>query len=96
MADYDKAKESLVLTIRQLKRLNPSVAASLREGMEETLTLHKLEIAGLLRKTLSTTNPIESCFSIKRTITGRSKYGSVLGISSALKGREEVQAHTWL
>jgi putative transposase len=73
MADYDKAKESLDLTVRYLERLNPSAAASLREGIEETLTVHKLGVTGLLRKTLSTTNPIESCFSITRTITGRVK-----------------------
>lgn len=73
MADYDKAKESLDLTVRYLERLNPSAAASLREGLEETLTVHKLEVTGLLKKTLSTTNPIESCFSVTRTITGRVK-----------------------
>lgn len=73
IADYDKAKASLDLTIRHLERLNPSAAASLREGLEETLTLHKLGVSGLLRKTLSTTNPIESCFSIIRMITGRVK-----------------------
>ncbi len=73
MVDYDKAKESLDLTIRHLERLNPSAASSLREGLEETLTVHRLGITGLLRKTLKTTNPIESCFSITRTITGRVK-----------------------
>lgn len=73
MADYDKAKESLDLTVRYLERLNPSAAASLREGLEETLTLHKFGVTGLLRKTLSTTNPIESCFSVTRTITERVK-----------------------
>ncbi|GAB4536930.1 MAG: hypothetical protein Fur0020_05290 [Thermodesulfovibrionia bacterium] len=73
MAEYDKAKESLNLTVKYLERLNPSAAASLREGLEETLTLHKLGVTGLLRKTLSTTNPIESCFSVIRTITGRVK-----------------------
>ncbi len=73
MMDYDKAKASLDLTVKYLERLNPSAAASLREGLEETLTVHKLGIAGLLRKTLSTTNPIESCFSVTRTITGRVK-----------------------
>ena len=73
MTDYDKAKKSLDLTVRYLERLNPSAAASLREGLEETLTLHKLGVTGLLRKTLSTTNPIESCFSVTRTITGRVK-----------------------
>jgi transposase-like protein len=59
--------------VRYLEKLNPSAAASLREGLEETLTVHKLEVAGLLRKTLQTTNPIESCFSVSRTITGRVK-----------------------
>ena len=73
MADYAKAKESLDLTVKYLERLNPSAAASLREGLEETLTVHKLGIMGLLRKTLSTTNPIESCFSVTRTVTGRVK-----------------------
>ena len=73
MADYDDAKKSLELTVRYLEKLNPSAAASLREGLEETLTVHKLGVAGLLRKTLQTTNPIESCFSVSRTITGRVK-----------------------
>jgi putative transposase len=73
MADYDDAKKSLELTVRYLEKLNPSAAASLREGLEETLTVHKLEVAGLLRKTLQTTNPIESCFSVSRTITSRVK-----------------------
>jgi putative transposase len=73
MADYDAAKKSLELTVKYLEKLNPSAAASLREGLEETLTIHRLGITGLLRKTLQTTNPIESCFSVARTITGRVK-----------------------
>ena len=73
MAEYDKAKDSLDLTVKYLERLNPSAAASLREGLEETLTMHKLGVTWLLRKTLSTTNPIESCFSVTRTVTGRVK-----------------------
>lgn len=74
MADYDKVKASLELTGKYLEKLNPSAAASLREWLEETLTVHKLGVIGLLKKTLSsTTNPIESCFSVIRTITGRVK-----------------------
>lgn len=73
MADYDAAKKSLELTVKYLEKLNPSAAASLKEGMEETLTVKKLGVTGLLRKTLQTTNPIESCFSVTRTITGRVK-----------------------
>lgn len=73
MADYDAAKKSLEFTVKYLEKLNPSAAASLKEGLEETLTVNKLGVTGLLRKTLQTTNPIESCFSVTRTITGRVK-----------------------
>ncbi|MGO9613212.1 MAG: IS256 family transposase [Dissulfurispiraceae bacterium] len=73
MAAYDDARKSLELTVKYLENLNPSAAASLKEGLEETLTIHKLGVTGLLIKTLSTTNPIESCFSVTRTITGRVK-----------------------
>ena len=73
MSDYDDARKSLELTVKYLEKLNPSAAASLKEGLEETLTIHKLGVTGLLRKTLQTTNPIESCFSVTRTITGRVK-----------------------
>jgi len=71
--DYEKAKKSLNTTIAYLDRINPSAASSLREGMEELLTVHKLRIPQTLRKTLCTTNPIESCFSVTRHITDRVK-----------------------
>jgi transposase-like protein len=73
MADYNEARKSLDLTIRYLETLNPDAASSLKEGLEETLTVHRLGITGLLRKTLATTNPIESCFSGVRSTTGRVK-----------------------
>jgi putative transposase len=73
MTDYDAAKKSLELTVKYLERLNPSAASSLKEGLEETLTVHRFGVTGLLRKTLQTTNPIESCFSVSRTVTGRVK-----------------------
>ena len=73
MASYENARKSLELTVKYLEKLNPSAAGSLKEGLDETLTIHKLGVTGLLIKTLSTTNPIESCFSVTRTITGRVK-----------------------
>ena len=42
MADYSDAKRALGLLHRELMDLNPSAARSLEEGMEETLTVHKL------------------------------------------------------
>ncbi len=77
MSDYDDAWESLDLTVRYLEKINHDAAESLKERLEETLTIHKLGITGLLRKSLATTNPLESCFSGVRTSTGRSKGGGV-------------------
>ena len=44
--------------------LNPSAARSLGEGLEETLTVHRLHLPMQLRKTMASTNVIESAFSI--------------------------------
>jgi hypothetical protein len=51
-----------------LQQVNPSAARSLEEGLEETLTLHRLGVPAELRTTLRTTNPIESAFSRVRTV----------------------------
>ena len=52
-------------------RINPDAAASLREGLEETLTVVRLGVPGALRRTLATTNPIESALSVTRRVTAR-------------------------
>jgi putative transposase len=62
-AVYSKNRERLLKIFRQLERINPSAAQSLEEGLEETLTVHRLGIGAVLRRKLATTNPIESCLS---------------------------------
>src|SRR6266581_1872397 len=64
LEDYHAAKQALNLLHRELADLNPSAARSLGEGMEETLTVHRLHLQMQLRKTLASTNVIESAFSI--------------------------------
>jgi putative transposase len=64
MEDYVAAKQALDSLHRELMDLNPSAARSLGEGMEETLTVHRLHVPVQLRKTLASTNVIESAFSI--------------------------------
>jgi transposase-like protein len=64
LEDYAAAKQALNLLHRELMDLNPSAARSLGEGMEETLTVHRLHVPAQLRKTLASTNVIESAFSI--------------------------------
>jgi putative transposase len=63
MTGYAEAKAELDKIFRQLERVNPSAARSLEEGLEETLTVHRLGVGELLRRSLATTNPIESCLS---------------------------------
>jgi transposase-like protein len=64
MEDYAAAKQALSVLHRELMDLNPSAARSLGEGMEETLTVHRLRLPMQLRKTMASTNVIESAFSI--------------------------------
>ena len=64
LEDHAAAKQALNTLHRELMDLNPSAARSLGEGMEETLTVHRLRVPMQLRKTLASTNVIESAFSI--------------------------------
>ena len=60
---HDDARKELDSIIRELDRLNESAANSLREGLEETLTVHQLKLPDVLRKHFFSTNLIESAFS---------------------------------
>lgn len=72
--DYKSAKTRLDAVAKRIEYKYPSAAESIREGLEETLTLHRLGIPGLLRVSLSNTNPIESALSTARKTTGRVKH----------------------
>ena len=58
--EHAVALERLRALAAELERSHPGAAASLREGLEETLTLQRLEIRGSLKQTLASTNPCES------------------------------------
>jgi putative transposase len=60
------ALDGLQALAGELDRSHPGAAASLREGLEETLTLTRLGIGGSLKRTLQSTNPIESMIEIVR------------------------------
>ncbi len=57
---YDKAKRVLGKVRAELMLLNASAVASLDEGVEETLTLHRLGVFQELGTSLKTTNALES------------------------------------
>ena len=67
------ANEALETLHGELQELNPSAARSLEEGLDETLTVHRLPLQGWLRRMLATTNPIESTFSVVETVVSSSE-----------------------
>jgi len=73
MNNYTDARRALENVVGQLERMNESAARSLEEGLEETLTLHRLGIGDLLRKSFSSTNLIESTFSQGANVMGNVK-----------------------
>ena len=58
--EYDEARAALETLHRELEDRNQSAARSLAEGFDETLTLHRLGLYGVLGRSLKTTNCLES------------------------------------
>ena len=66
--DHALALDGLQALAVELERTHPGAASSLREGLPETLTLTRLGIHGRLKRTLQSTNPIESMIeTVRRT-----------------------------
>ena len=68
---YAEASRALERLHRELRLLNESAAASLAEGLDETLTLHRLGLLGELGVSFKTTNLIESVMARLEAKTGR-------------------------
>jgi putative transposase len=84
IADCAAAKAELQEIFRQLERINPSAVHSLEDGLEETFMVHRLGIGWLLRRTLASTNPLESCLSTVEFLARNAK-----------RWREGEQALRW-
>jgi putative transposase len=68
---FETASRQLQNLAKSLDRAHPGAAASLREGLEETITVKRLGLSGVLERSLSTTNPIENLNSSIRRVSGR-------------------------
>ena len=64
----DRGESAARALAKALEKKHPGAAASLREGLEQMFTVARLGITGTLAKTLTSSNPIESMFSIARTV----------------------------
>ena len=89
------AKKQLQRLASSLEARHPGATASLREGMDETLTAQTLGISGALYRTLRTTNPIENLNgsiahftrNVKRWKDGQMTLRWIAGAFSDAKGR---------
>lgn len=85
MTSYENAHQALRRLVNELGRINVSAANSLEEGLEETLTMHRLELPEILRMSFSSTNQIESGFSHGRRVMRNVK-----------RWTNSEQAHRWM
>ena len=100
--DHAAALASLRALAAQLARVYPDAAGSLREGLEETLTITRLGVTGALRRTLCSTNPIESMLhtvrqtqsNVKRWRDGDMRLRwTAAGMAEAQRGFRRVKGH---
>ena len=67
LPDASEADQALRALATKIERSHPDAAASLREGLTETVTINRLGVTGTLARTLATTNPMESTVDIVKT-----------------------------
>jgi transposase-like protein len=82
---YQETREALRRLHQELDERNQSAASSLAEGLEETLTLHRLGVYGLLGRSLTTTNCLESIHAMVEERCGKVDHWKNSG-----------QRHRWL
>jgi transposase-like protein len=100
--DVKKAQRLLLDLARRLEDEYPSAAESVREGLEETLTVQGLGLSARLQRSLSTTNAAESLISrtrhVKRNVK-RWRGGKMMlrwvaaGVLEAVKGFRRLKGH---
>jgi transposase-like protein len=101
-ADVAAARRLLLDLARRLEADHPSAAESVREGLEETLTVLGLHLPDTLRRSLTTTNAAESLISrtrhVKRNVK-RWRGGQMVvrwvaaGVLEAVKGFRRLKGH---
>jgi putative transposase len=100
--DVAEAKRQLNALARSLQKKHPSAAASLQEGLDETLTVMGLGLGAALTRTLSTTNPIEHMNERIRTTARRVKRWDdgqmvlrwvLVGVLEAARGFRRLKGH---
>ncbi len=92
--DFAKAKRQLENLAQRLDDEHPGAAASVREGLVETLTVTKLRLLGSFARTFATTNPIENLNGTARWTTRNVKRwkGGTMILRWCCAAMQEAQA----
>ena len=102
LKSHKEAKKALKSAVDYLREISDSAATSLEEGLEETMTVHRLSVPETLRQTLRTTNPIENIFSRVKSHTRNVKNWrsedmverwAVAGLLRAERGFRRIKAY---
>ena len=88
---HDRALERLEVLGGELAHTHPGAAASLREGMAETLTIQRLGITGPLKATLASTNPIESMTWVRAAYRTQRQEVVIRGDGPSLDGGRDAR-----
>ena len=93
--DPKRARRLLDNLARRLESAHPGAAASLREGLEETITVMRLDLPENLERVLSSTNLIENLFSLVRDTARRVKrwQGGTMILRWTAAGVLEAERH---
>jgi hypothetical protein len=93
--DPKRSRRLLENLARRLESAHPSAAGSLREGLEETLTVMRLDLPESLERVLSSTNLIENLFSRVREVARRVKrwQGGMMILRWTAAGVLEAEHH---
>jgi putative transposase len=93
--DPKRARRLLENLARRLESAHPGAAGSLREGLEETLTVMRLDLPESLERVLSSTNLIENLFSRVRDTARRVKrwQGGMMILRWTAAGVLEAERH---
>ena len=82
---YEAARKALDALKPELELTNQSALHSLEEGMEETLTLHRLGLTSMLGRSFRTTNCIENVNSLLQQLTHKVRHW-----------KNSAQRHRWV
>jgi putative transposase len=89
----EQARKRLIGLAEQLEEAHPGAAASLREGLDETLTILRLRVSATLTRSLRSTNPIENLNSALKHLARRVKRwkGGTMVLRWAVTGIVEAE-----